>query len=87
MVPLSMLRVSKRSEISCHLADNRENLMCQMDCISARAWIMAEVSPIHSFMSQQHERMHPSITIAFVASYLLLARSMVMQIFSKAMFL
>ena len=50
-------------------------------------WIMAEVSPIHRFMSQQHERMHPGIIIAFVASYLLLARSMVLQIFSKVMFL
>ena len=48
---------------------------------------MAEVSPIHCFMSQWHERMHPGIIIAFVASYLHLARSMVMQIFSKAMFL
>ena len=48
---------------------------------------MAEVSPIHRFMSQQHERMHPGIIIAFLASYLFLARSMVMQIFSKAMFL
>ena len=30
MVPQFMLRVSKRSEISCHLANNRENFMHQV---------------------------------------------------------
>ena len=34
VLPLSMLGVSKSYEISCHLADNRENYVSRMACIS-----------------------------------------------------
>ena len=39
VLPLSMLGVSKSYEISCHLADNRENFVSRMACISIyRSW-------------------------------------------------
>ena len=73
-----MLGVSKSYEISCHLADNREYFVSQM----------IEVSPFTALChSSQNKCIHAGIIIIFVDSYLFLAGGIIMQIFSKTMFL
>ena len=73
MVPQFMLQVSKRSEISCHLANNRENFMRQVFCTATP--IMAKVGSVNYFMSRQSQRIHRDMIVVILASYVFLATS------------
>ena len=63
----------KRSEISCHLANNREILFVRS--FSTATQIIAKIGFVNYIMSRQSQRIHRGMIVVILASYLLLATS------------
>ena len=81
-----MLGVSKSYEISCHLADNREDFMSRMGCIQP---IDHGRNEPHSLLYVTVVKMNASRYYNHICSYsyLFLAGGIIMKNFSKTTFL